>query len=682
MSIAVLLGLAGCLEPVLNFETALDRVKSQIDPPPEGETPPPVTPPVQNSCVSYSTNFPRRVWRLTELQYVNAVKTAFPSVTNIGNPLEGAYASGPFNNNANGLQLNLAVSEKLVNESAKIAKAAAPSIRQSNSCLNNTLTESCIDGLVNSLGLKLFRRPLSESETIHFSNFFKVSTTNFGTSALDMLIEAMLLSPNFLFRYEVGNSQTGELSQYERASLISFSAANTSPDQTLMNAAQNNQLSSVDQIRSQFIRMAKKSGNYETIVDLMRQYLSYEHVTGQVKDASLFPGFTSQVAESLVRETDALIVDIMSSGNGTFENLFSTDTVMVSPATSQIYQVDASGRTGMFSTTESSRAGLLTQPSFLASVSKPKRTSPVTIGRKIRSLFLCTTIKAPPPGVTELEDLPEEVQVLTQREQLAKHSKSSCFECHKYMDAIGLGFENFDASGAVRTHEAGLPVNDSGEINYTGTDLDQTFHGGAAGASVLAKSELVQACFLKKSYLHLAGQTDETNAECFVKKAMATVNDSDDLVEIFGAMFGTFLLERRFGTLSAVSSILPTRLALPGSGGTVTPPPPPPPPVTANPAPPTFVSAPSNNAVLARTTTSVTITWSGGTGIFLSRATEDGKTNPHLHYNDNNRTYSITLPVKAGSTYDFWIHSRNENFSYSNAESFGTNNSVRFSVAN
>jgi hypothetical protein len=51
------------------------------------------------------------------------------------------------------------------------------------------------------------------------------------------------------------------------------------------------------------------------------------------------------------------------------------------------------------------------------------------------------------------------------REQMVEHrANPACASCHKVMDPIGFAMENFDAVGAWRSHDAGAPIDASGEL--------------------------------------------------------------------------------------------------------------------------------------------------------------------------------------------------------------------------
>jgi len=111
------------------------------------------------------------------------------------------------------------------------------------------------------------------------------------------------------------------------------------------------------------------------------------------------------------------------------------------------------------------QAGILGQASILALSSYANRTSPVLRGKFVLDSILGV---APPPPPANVPGLPETVganQPATVRERLALHrEKPECAICHKDIDPIGFALENFDAIGAWRTTENGLPVDSVGEL--------------------------------------------------------------------------------------------------------------------------------------------------------------------------------------------------------------------------
>jgi hypothetical protein len=115
--------------------------------------------------------------------------------------------------------------------------------------------------------------------------------------------------------------------------------------------------------------------------------------------------------------------------------------------------------------TDQHRGGVLGMAGVLTLTSYPLRTSPVLRGKYVLEEILGTPPPPPPPLVKSLppDDRPREG--LTLRQRLEKHRENAdCAACHKRMDPLGFGLENFDAIGRWRTEIAGKPVDASGEM--------------------------------------------------------------------------------------------------------------------------------------------------------------------------------------------------------------------------
>jgi Protein of unknown function (DUF1585)/Protein of unknown function (DUF1588) len=57
------------------------------------------------------------------------------------------------------------------------------------------------------------------------------------------------------------------------------------------------------------------------------------------------------------------------------------------------------------------------------------------------------------------------------RERMAEHrANPACNSCHKVIDPLGLALENYDATGAWRIKDNGVPIDPRGEL-YDGTKM-------------------------------------------------------------------------------------------------------------------------------------------------------------------------------------------------------------------
>jgi hypothetical protein len=103
----------------------------------------------------------------------------------------------------------------------------------------------------------------------------------------------------------------------------------------------------------------------------------------------------------------------------------------------------------------------------LATTSFPDRTSPVKRGVWVLEQVLGEHVPPAPPDVPSLEKQDgTEVAKLTLRQRTELHrSNPTCANCHKVLDPIGFGLENFDAIGRWRDEDdSGGAINATGEL--------------------------------------------------------------------------------------------------------------------------------------------------------------------------------------------------------------------------
>lgn len=113
------------------------------------------------------------------------------------------------------------------------------------------------------------------------------------------------------------------------------------------------------------------------------------------------------------------------------------------------------------------QAGLLAEGAWLTATSESTRTSPVRRGRFVLEELLCNPI---PPMLNVVPPFEESTKGGTIRETLASHRKNAaCAACHNQMDPAGLGLEEMDGIGALRTQAAGRAVDSSGALPPSAT---------------------------------------------------------------------------------------------------------------------------------------------------------------------------------------------------------------------
>ena len=111
----------------------------------------------------------------------------------------------------------------------------------------------------------------------------------------------------------------------------------------------------------------------------------------------------------------------------------------------------------------------------------------------------------PPPPPDVVTKLPEGAEYKTMRERLAQHETDpACAGCHKLMDPIGLGLENYDGIGVFRTVENGVVLDTSEQVD----DLGGEFDGARQLGALLKDSDLVTRCFVRNLFRHATGHLE------------------------------------------------------------------------------------------------------------------------------------------------------------------------------
>jgi hypothetical protein len=161
----------------------------------------------------------------------------------------------------------------------------------------------------------------------------------------------------------------------------------------------------------------------------------------------------------------------------------------------------------------SQRGGLLTTAGVLAITSHQNSTSPTARGRFVSERLRCEPVPDPPGNVQFDLDQPDGGRRLTLRERLERHrSNPACRACHLITDPLGLGFENFDAIGALRTMEEGMLVDASGEID------GQSFVGARALGERLSRDPRLARCVIRQLYRFSQGRLDAEGEEAVLSQ--------------------------------------------------------------------------------------------------------------------------------------------------------------------
>jgi hypothetical protein len=338
-------------------------------------------------------------------------------------------------------------------------------------------------------------------------------------AALRYVVMAILGSPHFLYRVEIGEPDPADesarlLSGAEIASKLAYFLWNAPPDDELLGVGEAGTLSDPVTLAAQAARLIASPRFAAGVGSLFDDYLSLGRLDSTEKLDSEYPEFSPTLAESMRRETQLVVQDLVSSGRD-FRELFTSRTTFVDGALADLYGIEGVAGTGFVEVelpATEPRAGLLGQASILSIHAHSNGSSPTRRGKFVREVLLCQAIPAPPPNVDT--QLPEIDENATTRERVSLHSTDlACAGCHTLMDPIGLGLENFDGIGAYRATENGNPIDASGELDGT------VFSDPSGLGQALSNHANVPDCMSRAVFRYAWGRL-ETGSDAALVEAM------------------------------------------------------------------------------------------------------------------------------------------------------------------
>jgi hypothetical protein len=376
--------------------------------------------------------------------------------------------------------------------------------------------DACAREFLSRFSRRAFRRPLLTEELENITAVYQATrvSTDFG-HGIQVALERVLQSPHFLYHLELGTEPGGSgvvpLTPHEQAARLSFFLWQSAPDDELMAAADAGALATAEAVATQALRMLKDERAVRTLRTFHAEWLGLSELEAH-HDASL--------AHSMREETLRTLDEIVWRGTGQLHDYFSATGAYLDGPLRELYGIsDPAADPSLFTQYEldpATRAGILTRAGFLAGNSPPSGR-----GKFIRTELLCGAIPPPPAGVST--DLPESQPDEPPRKRWERHvSDPQCGGCHRLMDLLGFGFENYDEHGRYRSMYGDFPVDASGEIVAT-TDIDGAFAGAQQLQAKLATSADVRACMTHQWFRFALGRDPRQDLDkCSLKQVNAT----------------------------------------------------------------------------------------------------------------------------------------------------------------
>ena len=341
---------------------------------------------------------------------------------------------------------------------------------------------ACMPRILTTLASRAFRRPVAAGEMTRYVDLARKAQADEQSfeEGLAVGIQALLVSPDFLFRIErpAATRQAAlaqPVTQHQLATRLSYFLWASMPDEPLRRAADAGTLRDPRVLAAQVRRMLRDPRSQALAEQFGGQWLQFRALESTTRNRERFPDFEDYLRLSMRRETELFVTHIVREDRSILDFLDAQYSFM-NERLARHYGIDgvsgpAFRRVDLAGTR---RGGVLTQASVLTVSSYATRTSPVLRGKWILDNLLNAPPPDPPADVPNLDETAIGTSA-SMREQLQAHRQNpTCASCHRRMDPLGFGLENFDAVGAWRTADGKFPIDASGKLpdgsEFTGPD--------------------------------------------------------------------------------------------------------------------------------------------------------------------------------------------------------------------
>ncbi len=382
----------------------------------------------------------------------------------------------------------------------------------------------CDRKIVAGMARRAFRRPVTAAEVEPYLKLVALTQKQGGTFAdgIGTAIEAMLVSPDFLFRVE--KNEAAAVTPAELASRLSYFLWSSMPDDDLLKTVESGSLRKPEVQEAQVRRMLQDPKANALVENFAGQWLELRRLESAVPDRDRFPQFEEYLRLSMRKESELFFANIMREDRSVLE-LLDAKYTFLNQRLAEFYgirsvkgpefrRVDLAG---------THRGGILTQASVLTVSSYATRTSPVLRGKWVLENLLNAPPPPPPPNVPPLEEA-KAGSAASLRQVMEQHRANAlCASCHSKMDPLGFGLENYNAIGEWREKDGKFPIDSSGVLPD-----GRTFRGPDELKSILLSNKAAFAdCMTEKMMTYALGRGLERFDHAAVQGVVADLAAKD-----------------------------------------------------------------------------------------------------------------------------------------------------------
>ncbi|HYQ44242.1 MAG TPA: DUF1592 domain-containing protein [Polyangiaceae bacterium] len=399
------------------------------------------------------------------------------------------------------------------------AEAVAATVSASDQALQAVVATKDPATFIKTFGRRAFRRELTAAEVTSYTSLYTQGSMSTGsqsafTKGAALVITAMLQSPHFMYRTELGDDGA-PLTGYETAAKLSLWILNTTPSDSMLDAAAKGSFDSADGAATQAKAMLDTTAAVNSIREMHSQLYKIPLLDTITKDN--VSGYNDGLKAEFTSAANAFF-DFIYSQNLGVTDILTTNVGFAGPLMAALYGVKASG-SGMQQVALSERSGWYTQAPFLTQWGINNDPDSIHRGVRINLDTLCLELG---PPATVLPSVPALQANQTNRQRYDGLTKGCGGSCHnEYINPLGFAFEDYDGIGRARTTDNGQPVDTRG--SYPFADGSKSFSGSAELMQQIANGPQAHQCWSKRLASY-ALERDIVDAERPTVDALAAVS--------------------------------------------------------------------------------------------------------------------------------------------------------------
>lgn len=467
--------------------------------------------------------------RLTRYEYDNTVHDLLGDDTRPASRFAAEQATHGYDNSADDLSASATLTNQYADAADALAARAALDLKTLTGCASDAVTADapCLRQFVTAFGRRAFRRPLDEQDTTMFLDLLKsVASTESVRAGVEAVVSAVLQSPEFLYRPELGAPSVA-LTGYELATRLSYLFWGTMPDESLFAAAADGRLATPSGLKEQAERLLADPRAEPALVHFAEQWLGVTGLLDVAKDSLVFPTWKPRVVPALLQqELRTFVVETVLHGDGRLSSLLTGNYSYVNAPLAAYYGYPGVAGESFTRVTPPGghTVGLLTQGALMATLAHPDQTAPIKRGKFVIERLFCDEL-VPPPANLNIK-LPTPSPNATTRQRFQEHAAAPvCSSCHSRIDPIGFGFEHLSAIGTWRDVDGAGKVDATGALN--GTDVDGPFDGARELGDRLSRSATVQSCVVRQQFRAAFARREDDSDACTLATLDKALSDSN-----------------------------------------------------------------------------------------------------------------------------------------------------------